>query len=74
MTEECDICKDEQLVRQVVARQFRKNCYKFDFFQIQYFVEGLGIPLFGFMGLIGNVAAIIVLRFHYYDKYNHDER
>ena len=30
--------------------------------QVQFFCEGLGIPCVGLLGLLGNVAAIIVLR------------
>ena len=30
--------------------------------QVQFYCEGLGIPSVGLLGLLGNVAAIIVLR------------
>ena len=30
---------------------------------VQFVLEGLGIPLVGTLGLLGNIAAIIVLRY-----------
>ena len=30
---------------------------------VQFVLEGLGIPLVGTLGLLGNVAAIVVLRY-----------
>ena len=60
MTEECDICKDEQLVRQVVARQFRKNCYKFDFFSFSILSKAWE---FHFLGLWGSLAMWLPLSF-----------
>ena len=29
---------------------------------VQFVLEGLGIPLVGVLGLLGNVAAVVVLR------------
>ena len=37
-------------------------CYVQVVTQVQFFCEGLGIPCVGLLGLLGNVAAIIVLR------------
>ena len=60
MTEDCDICKDEQLVRQVVARQFRKNCYKFEFFRFSILSKAWE---FHFLGLWGSLAMLLPLSF-----------